>query len=141
MAERERTKTAGEVKTECEESLLSIIELGYTAIGLRIRAEKTTQFFTSVLKHLQNLQQVQQEIMPFIHDVARQWMDATVGFDTTARQFAISLTGVIGVCAEAGYKIEDIMTYIDPLIDMILGVPAVLKAEKIEEIKKEKPEQ
>ena len=131
MAEKEKAK--------CEESLLSIIELGYTAIGLRARAEKTTQFFTSVLKHLQNLQQVQQEIMPFIHDVARQWMDATVGFDTTARQFAISLTGVISVCVEAGYKIEDIMAYIDPLIDMILGVPAVLKTEKPEEVKEEKP--
>jgi len=129
MAEKEKAK--------CEESLLSIIELGYTAIGLRARAEKTTQFFTSVLKHLQNLQQVQQEIMPFIHDVARQWMDATVGFDTTARQFAISLTGVISVCVEAGYKIEDIMAYIDPLIDMILGVPAVLKAERLEEVKRE----
>jgi hypothetical protein len=133
MAEKE--------KTGCEESLLNLIELGYVTIGLRIRAEKTVQFFTSVLKHLQNLQQVQQEIMPFIHDVARQWMDATVSFDTTARQFAISLTGVIDVCIKEGYKIEDIMTYIDPLIDMILGVPAVLKAEKIEEVKKEKPGQ
>jgi hypothetical protein len=131
MAEKEKAK--------CEESLLNLIELGYTAIGLRVRAEKTTQFFTSVLKHLQNLQQVQQEIISFIHDVARQWMDATVGFDTTARQFAVSLTGVIDVCAKAGYKLEDIVSYIDPLIDMILGVPAILKAEKPEEVKEEKP--
>jgi hypothetical protein len=132
---------AEEAKAKCEESLLNMIEVGYVAVGLRARAEKTTQLFTSVLKHLQNLQQVQQEIMPFIHDVARQWMDAAVSFDTTARQFAISLTGVIDVCTEAGRKIEDIMTYIDPLIDMILGVPAILKEAKIEEIKKEKPEQ
>jgi hypothetical protein len=131
MAEKEQEKA----KTECEESLLNMIEVGYVAVGLRARAEKTTQFFTSVLRHLQNLQQVQQEIMPFIHDVARQWMDATVSFDTTARQFATSLTGVIDVCTKAGYKMEDIMSYIDPLIDMILGVPAVLKAEKIEEVK------
>jgi hypothetical protein len=128
---------AEKAKTECEDRLLDLIELGYVAVGLRARAEKTTQFFTSVLKHLQNLQQVQQEIMPFIHDVARQWMDATVGFDTTARQFAVSLTGIIDVCVKAGYKLEDIMTYIDPLIDMILGVPAVLKTEKVEEIKRE----
>jgi hypothetical protein len=131
---------AEKAKTECEERLLNIIELGYTAIGLRARAEKTTQFFTSVLKHLQNLQQVQQEIMTFIYDVARQWMDATVGFDTTARQFAVSLTGVIDVCTEAGYKLEDIVAYIDPLIDMILGVPAVLKVEKPREAEKEKSE-
>jgi hypothetical protein len=139
MAERERAKAAEEVKTECEESLLNLIELGYVTVGLRARAEKTTQFFTSVLKHLQNLQQVQQEIMPFIHDVARQWMDATVSFDTTARQFATSLAGVIDVCTEAGRKIEDIMTYIDPLIDMILGVPAILKVEKFEETKRGEP--
>jgi len=131
MAEREKAK--------CEESLLNLIELGYVTVGLRVRAEKTTQLFTSVLKHLQNLQQVQQEIMPFIHDVARQWMDAAVSFDTTVRQFAVSLTGVIDVCVKEGRKIEDIMTYIDPLIDMILGVPAILKAEKPEEVKEEKP--
>jgi len=141
VTEREREKTAEEARAECEESLLNMIELGYTAVGLRVRAEKTVQFFTSILKHLQNLQQVQQEIMPFIHDVARQWMDSAVSFDVTARQFATSLTGVIDVCTKAGYKLEDIMSYIDPLIDMILGVPAVLKAEKIEEVKKEKPEQ
>jgi hypothetical protein len=131
---------AEEAKAGCEERLLNLIELGYTAVGLRVRAEKTVQFFTSVLKHLQNLQQVQQEIMPFIRDVARQWMDAVVSFDTTTRQFAILLTGVIDVCTKAGYKMEDIMTYIDLLIDMILGVPAILKEAKIEEIKKEKPE-
>ena len=127
MAEKEKAK--------CEESLLNLIELGYVTIGLRARAEKTVQFFTSVLKNLQNLQQVQQEIIPFIHDVARQWMDAVISFDTTTRQFAVSLTGVIDVCVKEGHKIEDIMTYIDPLIDMILGVPAVLKAEKPEEVK------
>jgi len=132
---------AEEAKARCEESLLSMIEVGYTAVALRARAEKTTQLLTSVLKHLQNLQQIQQELMPFIRDVARQWMDATVGFDTTARQFAISLTGIIDVCTEAGYKIEDIMTYIDPLIDMILGVPAVLKTEKPEEVKEKESEQ
>jgi len=131
MAEKEKAK--------CEESLLNLIELGYVTIGLRARAEKTVQFFTSVLKNLQNLQQVQQEIIPFIHDVARQWMDAVISFDTTTRQFAVSLTGVIDVCVKEGHKIEDIMTYIDPLIDMILGVPAVLKAEKPEEVKEEKP--
>jgi len=130
---------AEEAKAKCEESLLNMIEVGYTAVALRARAEKTVQLFTSVLRYLQNLQQIQQELMPFIRDVARQWMDATVGFDTAARQFTISLTGVIGVCTEAGYKIEDIMTYIDPLIDMILGVPAVLKTEKLEEVKEEKP--
>jgi len=132
---------AEEAKARCEESLLSMIEVGYTAVALRARAEKTTQLLTSVLKHLQNLQQIQQELMPFIRDVARQWMDATVGFDTTARQFAISLTGIIDVCTGAGYKIEDIMTYIDPLIDMILGVPAVLKTEKPEEVKEKESEQ
>jgi hypothetical protein len=131
---------AEKTRAECEERLLNMIELGYTAVGLRARAEKTVQFFTSALKHLQNLQQVQQEIMPFIRDVARQWMDSVISFDTTTRQFAISLTGVIDVCVKEGHKIEDIMTYIDPLIDMILGVPAILKEAKIEEIKKEKPE-
>jgi len=45
------------------------------------------------------------------------------------------------VCTGAGYKIEDIMTYIDPLIDMILGVPAVLKTEKPEEVKEKESEQ
>jgi hypothetical protein len=132
---------AEEAKAKCEESLLNMIETGYTAVALRARAEKTAQLFTSILKHLQNLQQVQQEIMPFVYDVARQWMDSVVSFDTTARQFAISLAGVIGVCTEAGLKLEDIMTYIDPLIDMILGVPAVLKAEKPEEVKKSESEQ
>jgi hypothetical protein len=132
---------AEEAKAKCEESLLNMIELGYTAVALRARAEKTVQLFTSVLKNLQNQQQIQQELMPFIRDVARQWMDATIIFDTTARQFAASLSGVMDVCTEAGYKIEDIMTYIDPLIDMILGVPAILKAEKPEEVKKSEPEQ
>jgi len=129
MAEKEKAK--------CEESLLNLIELGYVTVGLRVRAEKTVQFFTSVLKHLQNLQQVQQELIPFIRDVARQWMDAAVSFDTTVRQFAVSLTGVIDVCVKEGRKIEDIMTYIDPLIDMILGVPAILKTE----LKTEEPEE
>jgi len=131
MAEKE--------KTECEESLISLIELGYVTVGLRVRAEKTVQFFTSVLKNLQNLQQVQQEISSYLRDVARQWMDSVISFDTTARQFATSLTGVIDVCTKAGLKLEDIMTYIDPLIDMILGVPAILKEAKIEETTKEKP--
>jgi len=91
---------AEKTRAECEERLLNMIELGYTAVGLRARAEKTVQFFTSALKHLQNLQQVQQEIMPFIRDVARQWMDSVISFDTTTRQFAISLTGVIDVCTK-----------------------------------------
>jgi hypothetical protein len=133
MAEKEQKKE----KNECEDNLLNMIEIGYVAVGLRARAEKTTQLFTSVLKNLQSLQQVQQEISPYLHDVARQWMDAVISFDTTARQFATTLTGVIDVCAKAGYKLEDIMAYIDPLIDMILGVPAILKEAKIEEIKKE----
>jgi len=132
MAEKEQKKE----KNECEDNLLNIIELGYVTVGLRVRAEKTTQLFTSVLKNLQNLQQVQQEVSSYLHDVARQWMDATISFDTTARQFATALTGVIDVCVKAGYKVEDIMTYIDALIDMILGVPAVLKYEKIEEAEK-----
>jgi hypothetical protein len=132
---------AEEAKAKCEESLLNMIEVGYTAVALRARAEKTTQFLTTVLRYLQNLQQIQQELMPFIRDVARQWMDATLIFDTTTRQFAVSLSGVIDVCTEAGYKVEDIMTYIDPLIDMILGVPAILKAEKPEEVKKSESEQ
>lgn len=132
MAEKEQKKE----KNECEDNLLNIIELGYVTVGLRVRAEKTTQLFTSVLKNLQNLQQVQQEVSSYLHDVARQWMDATISFDTTARQFATTLTGVIDVCVKAGYKVEDIMTYIDALIDMILGVPAVLKYEKIEETEK-----
>jgi hypothetical protein len=131
MAEKEKAK--------CEESLLNLIELGYVTVGFRVRAEKTTQLFTSVLKNLQNLQQVQQEIISFIHDVARQWMDSVISFDTTTRQFAVSLTSVIDVCVKEGRKIEDVMTYIDPLIDMILGVPAILKAEKPEEVKEEKP--
>jgi hypothetical protein len=131
MAEKGQEKE----KDKCIESLLNMIELGYVTIGLRVRAEKTTQFFTSVLKNLQNLQQVQQEISTYLNDVARQWSDAVVGFDTTARQFAAGLTGVIDVCVKSGYKMEDILTYIDTLIDMILGVPAILKPEKIEETK------
>ncbi|MCI4436749.1 MAG: hypothetical protein JHC33_08090 [Ignisphaera sp.] len=138
---QEQAKEQGKEKDKCVESLLDMIELGYTTVGLRVRAEKTTQFFTSVLKNLQNLPQIQQDISTYLHDVARQWSDAVIAFDTTTREFAISLSGVIDVCIKSGRTFEDIMTYIDALLDMILGVPTVLKHEKVEETKKEESKQ
>jgi hypothetical protein len=124
-------------RTDCERNLLNLIELGYEIVTHRVRAEKTTQWLSSVLRNLQGLQQVQQEMISYLRDVVTQWTDAIITFSTTARQWAAMIPGVVDVCVGAGYRVEDIMTYIDALIDMMLGVPAILKREEVEETKKE----
>jgi hypothetical protein len=142
-AEQKKEQEKGQEKEKdvCVENLLNIIEQGYTVVALRVRAEKTTQLFTTVLKNLQNLPQIQQEISTYLNDVARQWSDATISFDTTARQFATALSGVIDACVKSGRTFEDIMTYIDPLLDMILGVPTILKSKEIKRMVKKGSEE
>jgi hypothetical protein len=125
-------KPGGKAKPSCEENLLNLIELGYETLVHRVRSEKITQWFSTILKNLQNLQQVQQELLSYLRDVVTQWTDAVTTFSTNARRWAAMISGVVDVCVKTGYKVEDVMTYIDPLIDMMLGMPAVVKAEKPE---------
>jgi hypothetical protein len=80
-------------------------------------------------------------MVSYLRDVVAQWSDAVITFSATARQWAAMVHGVTDICIEAGYKVEDIMTYVDALIDMMLGVPAVLKHEEVEEMPKEVKEE
>ena len=116
-----------EIPSECLDAIRDIIVQGYEAIGYRVATEKLTELIRDILRSISNPQVLPPASMDMISDAIREWSGLVSSFVGSVRTFVVNMRKPIEICYQHGVDIEEVMKYIDPMIDMILGRPSIAK--------------